>query len=193
MPDPREDTTAEATRQGNGESPAPDNGPDDVRARLSVAEQERDQFKALLQRTRADFENYEKRVRRDREQERLYAGADLAGAVLPILDNLQRALDAAQKAGEAGPLVQGVSMVEAQFRDVLRRFGVTPIEAEGRPFDPNLHQAVASQPSAEHPPGTVLATLEPGYTLHDRVLRPARVLVSAAPPEESNKEGLPGA
>ena len=88
---------------------------------------------------------------------------------------------AAKQAGETGPLVQGVAMVQAQLLDVLRRHGITRIEAQGQPFDPNLHQAVMQQPSKEHPPGTVLQVLEQGYMIHDRVLRPARVVVSTAP------------
>jgi molecular chaperone GrpE len=154
---------------------------DALRARAEKAERDRDELRDLAQRTRADFENYQKRNQRDRAEERRYAHSALAGELLPALDNLDRATAAAKQAGETGPLVQGVAMVQAQLLDVLRRHGVTRIEAQGQPFDPHLHQAVMQQPSGSVPPGTVLQVLEPGYTIHERVLRPARVVVSAAP------------
>jgi molecular chaperone GrpE len=149
-----------------------------LRARAANAEQERDQFLNLLQRTRADFENYQKRVQRDLAQERRYAHGPLAGDLLPVLDNLDRAVSAAKQVGETGPLVQGVAMVQTQLLDLLRRHGITRIEAQGQPFDPNLHQAVMQQPSANQPPNTVVQVLEQGFLIHDRVLRPARVAVS---------------
>jgi molecular chaperone GrpE len=143
---------------------------------------ERDQFLSMLQRTQADFENYQKRNQREREQERRYWHAPLGSDLLPVLDNLERALAAARQAGETGPLVQGVGLVLAQFLDLLRRHGITPIPAHGQPFDPNLHQAVMQQPSAEFPANTVCQVLEQGFMIHDRVLRPARVIVSSGKP-----------
>jgi molecular chaperone GrpE len=148
---------------------------------LRARAEERDQFFSLLQRTQADFENYRKRIQREREQEAKYLHGNFAADILPVLDNLERAIQAARQVGETGPLVQGVGMVQNQLLDLLRRHGVTPIEALGRPFDPNLHQAVMQQPSADKPPHTVLQVLEQGFKIHDRVLRPARVVVSAAP------------
>jgi molecular chaperone GrpE len=141
---------------------------------------ERDQFLSLLKRTQADFENYQKRNQREREQERRFAAAALAIDLLPVLDNLERATTAAQQAGETGPLVQGVRMVHGQLLDLLRRHGITPIDALGQPFDPNLHSAVMQQGSSDVAPNTVLQVLEQGFMHHDRVLRPARVVVSAA-------------
>ena len=157
-----------------------------LRARAEQAERDRDELRELAQRTRADFENYQKRQQRDLAQERRYAQGPLAADLLPALDNLDRATVAGKQAGETGPLVQGVAMVQAQLLDVLRRHGITRIEAQGQPFDPNLHQAVMQQPSKDHKPFTVLQVLEPGYMIHDRVLRPARVIVAAAP--EAKKE-----
>jgi molecular chaperone GrpE len=155
---------------------------DALRERTSALEQERDEFRNLLQRTRADFENYQKRTQRDLAQERRYWHAGLALDILPILDNFERAVAAAKQAGETGPLVQGVAMIQSQVLDALKRHGITRIEAQGQPFDPNLHQAVMQQPSAEQPPNTVLQVLEQGFMIHDRVLRPATVVVSVAPP-----------
>ena len=147
---------------------------------LRTRAQERDQFLALLKRTQADFENYQKRNQREREQDRRYLHGAFALDLLPALDNLERATEAARQAGEKGPLVQGVAMVQSQLLDMLKRHGITPIEALGQPFDPNLHQAVMQQPSAEQPPNTVLQVLEKGFMIHDRILRPARVVVSTA-------------
>jgi molecular chaperone GrpE len=141
---------------------------------------ERDQFLDLLKRTQADFDNYQKRIQRDRDQERRYSQAPLAADLLPVLDNLERATAAAKQAGETGPLVQGVAMVQSQLLDLLKRHGIKPIDAKGTPFDPNLHQAVMQQPAADVPPHTVLQVLEQGFMIHDRVLRPAKVIVSAA-------------
>jgi molecular chaperone GrpE len=147
---------------------------------LRARAEERDQFLDLLKRTQADFENYQKRNQREREQERRFAQLPLALDLLPVLDNLERAIAAARQANETGPLVQGVNMVHAQFLDLLKRHHVTPIEAEGKPFDPNLHQAVMQQPaSPQHPANTVIKAVEHGYMIHDRVLRPARVIVAA--------------
>jgi len=150
---------------------------DDIEA-LRARAAERDQFLDLLQRTRADFENYQKRAQREREQDYRYRHSPLLFDLLPIIDNLERALDAAQKGGEKGPLVEGVGMVKSQFLDLLKRYGMTPIEAQGKPFDPNVHQAIMQQPSAEHPADTVLQSVEQGYMIHDRVLRPSKVIVS---------------
>jgi molecular chaperone GrpE len=148
-----------------------------LRARALTAEQERDQFLDLLQRTRADFENYQKRFQRDLAEERRYAQRPLAADLLLVLDNLDRALTAARQAGEKGPLVQGVAMVQTQLFDLLKRHGITRIEALGQPFDPQRHEAVMQQPS-EAPPNMVLQVLEQGFLIHERVLRPARVVVS---------------
>jgi molecular chaperone GrpE len=154
---------------------------DALRTRAETAEKARDEYMGLVQRTRADFENYQKRSARDLAVERRYAQTPLAGDLLPALDNLERAIAAAQQAGDKGPLAQGVALVKSQLLDILRRHGVTRIDAQGKPFDPNLHQAVMQQPCGEVPPGIVTQVLEPGYMIHDRVLRPARVAVSTAP------------
>jgi molecular chaperone GrpE len=176
-------TTANEESASNGADTAATqvlNDLEALRTQLQTAEQKRDEYLDLAQRTRADFENYQKRMQRDLAQERRYAQAPLASDLLAAMDNLERATAAAEQAGEKGPLVQGVAMVHAQLLDILRRHGVTRIEALGQPFDPNLHQAVMQQPSKEHPPMTVVQVLEPGYLIHERVLRPARVAVSAA-------------
>lgn len=175
---PDGDKASEMT--SNQEAPSGTEKPMDLAAKLKAAEAEREEYKMLAMRTRADFENYQRRAGREAAQEKRYAHGPLALELLPILDNLDRALIAAKQAGETGPLVQGVGMVQSQYLDALKRHGITRIEAQGQPFDPNLHQAVLQQPS-DQPANMVLQALEQGYMLHDRVLRPARVIVSAAP------------
>jgi molecular chaperone GrpE len=143
---------------------------------------ERDRYLDLAQRTRADFENYQKRNQRERDQERRYAYGPLAYDLLPILDNLERTLAASRSAGEAESLIQGVTMIHTQFLEALKRHGITRIDARaGGPFDPNLHQAVMQQPTAAMAPGHIVAVHEQGYMNQDRVLRPAKVTVSAKP------------
>jgi molecular chaperone GrpE len=139
---------------------------------------ERDEYLDLLQRTRAEFENYQKRASKDRDQERRYIEARIITDLLPVVDNLARALEAARQVGETGPLVQGVTMVQSQFLDLLKRYGITPIDALGKPFDPHLHQAVMQQESRDVPPNTIIQVINPGYMQQERVLRPAHVVVS---------------
>jgi molecular chaperone GrpE len=157
-------------------SPEQQQQPDEAAA----LQQERDQYLEMLRRTQADFDNYQKRIQRDLQQERRYALFPLAADLLPILDNLGRALQAAQQAGDAGPLVQGVAMVQSQFLDVLKRHGITPIDALHQPFDPNLHQAVMQQTAEQAAPGTVVEVVQSGFMIHDRVLRPASVVIAAS-------------
>jgi molecular chaperone GrpE len=148
---------------------------------LAVITAERDKYLDLARRTRADFENYQTRIRRDMEAERRYAATALVAELLPVMDNLERALESAKKANADPTLVEGVEIVRRQFADTLAKHGVAPIKPQHDPFDPNLHQAVMQQPSNDFPPMTVLMTVETGYKLHDRVIRPAKVIVSSAP------------
>jgi molecular chaperone GrpE len=152
-----------------------------LRERAGAVEQQRDEYLALLQRTRADFENYQKRILRDLAEERRYCHGDFARELLPVLDNLQRALEAARRQGEKGPLIQGVILVESQLLEIFRRFGITRIDPCGQPFDAALHEAVLEEPRTDVAPGTVVQVLEAGFRLHERVLRPARVVVAAPP------------
>jgi molecular chaperone GrpE len=179
--------TAQKTEASNGAGPeaSAGNEVESLKGRLQAAEKARDEYLDLVKQTRADFENYQKRNARDRDSERRYAQAPLAGDLLPVLDNLERALDAANKAGVKGPLVEGVAMVQSQLLKVLQRHGITRIDAQGKPFDSHLHHAVMQQPSAGVPPQTVLQVLEPGYLLHERLLRPASVIVSTPPASSS--------
>ena len=135
-------------------------------------------------RTQAELENYRKRVARQMDDQRRYANLPLIRDLLPVWDNMGRAIEAAEKADEADSLLEGFKMVIRQLEDVLARYHCNRIEALGEPFNPHLHEAILQQPSAEHPPGTVIHVTETGFQLHDRVVRPSKVIVSAAEPEE---------
>ncbi|MDA7977691.1 MAG: nucleotide exchange factor GrpE [Pirellulales bacterium] len=134
-------------------------------------------------RAQADFDNYRKRAQREIQDSQRYAAVNIARDLLPVVDNMQRALEAAQQAGEEGSLLQGVQMVAHQMQEVLAQHGLQQIEAEGRPFDPDLHEAVSQQPDAEAEPGTVLHVVQVGFQLGGRVVRPAKVIVAQAAEE----------
>lgn len=173
----REWNDVEQPEQGEAEDPV-QAGPD---AEATV--RERDQLKEQLQRALADFANYQKRSRVQAEADRAYAVGNLASDLLGVIDNFERALEAARSADQ-GLIVEGLSMVHKQLLDTLAKHGVVPIEAVGQPFDPNRHEAILQQPDAGHPEGTVLTELARGFTLKDRVLRPTKVAVSVKPQTE---------
>jgi molecular chaperone GrpE len=136
----------------------------------------------------ADLDNYRRRAQKEAEQERRYAALPLARDILPALDNLHRALEAARNGGDVEQLVRGVQLVAKQFDEVLAKHAVVPISAVGQHFDPNLHQALQQVRTPDKPPLTVLAEYERGYTMHDRVVRPSTVIVSAPPTDDGKPE-----
>ena len=133
-----------------------------------------------LLRGQADLENYQKRSQRDLAEQRRYAALPLARELLNVTDNLQRAIEAAVEAGESEQLVSGVQMVAEQLALILSQYDCLLIDAEGKEFDPNLHEAIGQVPSQDHPPGTVVQVTQAGYRMHDRVVRPSQVLVAVA-------------
>lgn len=140
------------------------------RLRAELAEQ-RDRAIRVL----AEFENYRKRTERERRDERRYAGLTAFSEFLDVIDNLSRALEAG---GDAEDLRSGVRLIHRQMEELLRRHGVEPIEAEGRPFDPALHEAVSREEDPEVEEPTVRRVLQTGYRMHERLLRPAVVVVA---------------
>jgi molecular chaperone GrpE len=127
----------------------------------------------------AELENYRKRAARQIEDERRFAALPLARDLLPVLDNVKRAVDAAEKNHDTASLLEGIKMVVQQLEGVLVRHHCTPIAALHQPFDPNFHDAILHQPSAEFPPNTVIQEVQQGFRLHDRVVRPTQVIVSS--------------
>jgi len=148
-------------------------------------------------RTAAEFENYKKRAEREKNEFMKYIAAEFVTDLLPIMDNLERAIDATdQEKNDAANAAEqnfesfreGVKLIYKQLQDVLTRRGVTQIEAVGKPFDPNVHEAVMHTPSEEYSANTVVSEFQKGYMLHDRVIRAAMVSVSAGNPEGEGGE-----
>ncbi len=150
------------------EAPAPDE--------LAAVVAERDEYLALAQRVQADFDNYRKRALRDQERLVAHAHERLVRDLLPVLDDLERALEAAERHEEAA-LVDGVRLVQQSLRSALEKEGLSEIPTDG-PFDPHVHEAMLSRPDEDAQPGAVLEVVQRGYRLGDKVVRPARVIVA---------------
>ena len=143
----------------------------ELEAELSEAQEQ-------VLRTAADAENFKKRLQREKEEQTRYANESFMRELLTVIDNLERALEHSGTEASQGGLVEGLTMTLKGFLDTLARFGCTQVEATGKPFDPNFHEAVSQEESADHEPNTVLKELQKGYMLKERLLRPAMVLVS---------------
>lgn len=185
MAEPREQTPPEETERTveAPSEPVDEAAVDgDVEDRVAALEAERDEYLRDLQRVAADFDNFRKRA--SREQDSLVARAHerLMKALLPVLDDLERAVDAAASHEEA-QLEEGVRLVARELRAALEREGLEEIATEGH-FDPHVHEALLSQPS-EAEEGSVIEVLQKGYRLGGRVLRPARVVISQGQPQEA--------
>ncbi len=139
---------------------------------LESTRQERDQYLDALRRLKAEFENSRKRQERERERVLSMAAERLVQELLPVLDNLDRALEA------GGDIREGVLATRNQLADVLGNEGLLPVASDGQPFDPNVHEAVMGRPSEEHEEGTILQTFERGYLLNGKPIRPAKVVVA---------------
>lgn len=140
-----------------------------------------DRFRDLALRSQADFENYKKRSAREKEEAIKYANTTLLQRLAAILDNFELGLAAAKAQSEESPIYSGMVLVQKQLNDLLSEHGLQSIEAEGKRFDPNLHEAIAHEPSDQSPEGTVLRQTRRGYRLKDRLLRPSKVVVSSGP------------
>jgi molecular chaperone GrpE len=154
--------------------------PEPAAARLAELEQEAAELRERLMRKQADFENFRKRVERERQEFAAYAAAELIRDILPVLDNLERALSYGESAGDAR-LHEGVEIINRQFQEILRKAGLREVEAQSQAFDPHVHEAVERVETSEHAEGTVVAVLQKGYLLRDRLLRPALVRVAKTP------------
>jgi len=173
-PPVRDSGPVEAVR-GNREVP-PAEAADSPDVQLAQARAQRDEYLDLLQRTKADFENYRKRALRDQERLVAHAHERLVRELLPILDDLERALEAAERHEEAA-LVDGVKLVRSSLRKALEKEGLAEIDAGGA-FDPHVHEAMLTQPGNGVESGSVLEVVQRGYRLGDKVVRPAKVIVA---------------
>lgn len=145
---------------------------------MDIVRSDLDEARDKMLRAQAELDNYRKRARRELDDERRYAEINLLRDLLPVKDNIARAIEAADKNADPASLLEGLKMVRRQLDDVLKRHHCEPITGQGKPFDPAMHEAVMQQPSPEHDENTVLDILQSGYHLHDRVVRPAQVIVS---------------
>ncbi len=156
---------------------------EDLKSRAAKADENWDR----LLRTTADFDNFKKRAAREKIESAQYASFSLIQKFLPVLDNFEMALAAAQTAqgDKLASLQSGVLMIQQQLKSALAETGLEEIDAAGRPFDPNFHEAISQQESADVPEGNVLQQLRKGYKLKERLLRPATVIVAKKPADNS--------
>jgi molecular chaperone GrpE len=162
-------------------------GAGELEAELDEARRRAEEYLNDLRRVAADFDNYRKRVARDSEAQAQRAAESIVSELLPVLDNLERALDASEHHEEA-KVAEGVARVRQQLADILHRRGLEEIEAApGEAFDPHVHEALSHQPS-EHPEGAIAAVWQRGYRLGDRIVRAARVVVSSGPAAAADEE-----
>lgn len=176
-PSSSETATEESAGETSGENPL-EQEVQQLRQQLEAARAEAEANYQRFLRAQADFENFRRRTRQEKEEWLKYASVPLIEALLPVLDNFERAIEAGRASDPASSLLQGIEMVYKQFKDALAAQGLEEIECLGQPFDPFQHEAVMREPSEEHPEGTVIGVLQKGYRVKDRVIRPAMVKVS---------------
>lgn len=162
---------------------------------IEELKEERDELNDRLLRKAAEFENFQRRMKREKKRRHEAGKVRVLESMLDVLDDFERSLDAARDLEDAedpeaayDSLKGGVEMVFRKFRDELQSLGVEPIEAEGQPFDEQLHEAMMRQPTDEAEPGTVLQEIRKGYTMDDRVIRHSRVVVAAEPSENGDAD-----
>lgn len=184
-----DDTSVDAAESSAGATPPPAEAPPAAEEPApaeppstpeepSAAERERDEFRDLLLRKTAEFDNYRKRVDRERQTADQAAAADLITELLPLIDDLERALAAEADSDAVAAYRTGVELIRKQLLDVLARRGVAPLDTAGQQFDPHVHEAVAHEESADHAAGQIIGEIRRGYVMGVRLLRPAMVRVA---------------
>jgi len=156
----------------------------ELKQKLEGKEKEIKEHHDRLLRLAADFENYKKRAAREKEDWTKFANEDVIRAILPFIDNLERAVNHAQKIADTGVLIEGVRLTIQQILQTLNRFGLASFQSVGKPFDPTVHQAMLVVETDQHEPNQVMEEFQKGYLLNDRLLRPATVSVSKPPEKE---------
>jgi molecular chaperone GrpE len=178
-------TPSDAT---SGADSAPSSGSGAPGESLAEVQAEAARLKDALLRTAADFDNFRKRSRRELDEARRNGREDLLRAFLPVFDNLERAIQSAQRTSDVKAMTEGLAMVQRQFIDALGREGIARIPTVGKAFDPGVHEAIQQVETTDHPAGTVIAEVQPGYTQGERLLRAAMVVVARAKSEAANGE-----
>lgn len=172
-------------KQNNDELPrdAIPEGTESLEQELAEARKKAEEYLASWQRTQADFINYKRRSEQERQEFNKYANSSLCCSILPVLDDLERAINAIPEEYSKSDWVEGVRLVERKFKTILEGQGVKPICALGMDFDPNFHEALRQERGKE---GMVISEIQKGYVLHDKLLRPARVIVGKGEEEEDS-------
>jgi molecular chaperone GrpE len=168
----------EAPEPSNEQAPASSGAAQAPADPLAAAQAEAQRNKEAWLRTAADFDNFRKRTRKELEDARKSGREDLLRALLPVFDNLERALQSAQRAADVKAVADGLTMVQRQFGESLGREGIQRVPTVGHAFDPSVHEAIQQVETSDHAPGTVLAEVQPGYTQGERLVRAAMVVVA---------------
>ncbi|MGO8747118.1 MAG: nucleotide exchange factor GrpE [Thermoguttaceae bacterium] len=172
------------------ETQSPPEAENDKETLIAQLRTELNEARDRILRGLADVDNYRKRANRQIEEERRYAVLPFVRDLLPVLDNIRRAIEAGEKNADAASLLEGFKLVGRMLEGMLERNHCTRIESLHKPFDPHMHEAILQQPSKDFPANTVLQEVQGGYKLHDRVVRPSQVIVSSAPAEpQTNVNG----
>jgi molecular chaperone GrpE len=158
---------------------------EDLKKKLEEKEKEVGEHHDRLLRVAADFDNYKKRAAKEKEEWVKFANEDLIKSLLPFVDNLERAVNHSEKTKDIQSLIEGIKLTVQQLLQALNKFGVSPIESLGKPFDPTLHEAMLVVETDQHEPNQVMEEFQKGYLLNDRLLRPATVSVSKYPEKEA--------
>lgn len=190
-----DESPPQAKEQASGDDPAADQQQEETEVDpLEAVTRERDDLKDRFLRLAAETENYKKRTEREKAEFLKRANESLVKDLLPILDNLERALGHADQQADEESLRQGLELIYQDLQKVLERYGLEAVEAEGNPFDPELHEAMMQQENADVEENTVLQQLQKGYKFQGRLIRPAMVVVSKRPagePEDDDGEEVP--
>jgi molecular chaperone GrpE len=161
---------------------------EDIAEQLEASKKENEENYDRFLRVSAEFENYKKRQSREMVEFRKYANQSLIRDILPVIDNLERAISSTEVGTEEGNgILEGIALTFKDLLKILEKYDVQPIDAVGAPFDPNFHQAVSQEASDDYPENTVLHELQKGYLLHDRLVRPSMVIVST--PKSKRDDG----
>src|SRR5262245_41675712 len=180
----RETSSVEPAEQPEVQTDKEENEKAELLTKLAEKEAEAKANYNLFVRERAELENFKRRLQREKSESIRFANEPLIRDLLPVLDNLERAVSHAQGGGNGQPLVEGVTLVVRSFLDIMGKYGVTREEAKGQLFDPSKHEAMAQVEKVDVAPNTVVDEYCPAYLLHGRLLRPALVTVAKAPAEE---------
>ncbi len=171
-----------------GDESPKDTAPQTPEEKIEKAEAEAKEAYDRFLRASAELENYKKRTRKEMADFRKYANASLVKELLGVVDNLERAIESSNGSNEEGQLSEGLDLTLKELLKIFKEFHACPIEALGKPFDPCYHQAMMQQETTDQPENVVLNELQKGYMIHDRLLRPAMVVVSKSPADSGNDD-----